>query len=110
MNREGFDKLIVQLSVASTGSLLLGMESTPVIISRCFRILPQKATGCHHQSIADCQLRKAFLEKNKDGQEDALTIAQFLLLKKEAWQREPSPLTLPNSKICPEEGRDSSTR
>ncbi len=46
MNRDGFDKFVMQLTKMSMRHRCLSVwNPRPVTISPCFRILPQKATG-----------------------------------------------------------------
>jgi transposase len=84
MNREGFDKLIVQLSVASTGSLLLGMESTGSYHIALFSYLTAKG---YRVAIINplliANFAKLSLRKTKTDKKDAFIIAQFLLMRKE---------------------------
>ena len=110
MNREGFDKLILRLPAReSISASRYGIDGQlpyrPVFLSYRKRL-----PGCHHQSSADRELRKAVLEKNEDGQEGCLYHRPILTPAEGGPASKPGLLALPNSKICPEEGRGSSTR
>jgi hypothetical protein len=73
MNREGFEKFVVQLTARSTASLLLGMESTASYPIALFSYLTAKGYRvASNQPIAHCKLREALLEKNEDRQEGCL--------------------------------------
>jgi len=96
MNREGFNKLILQLVAMSTTSLLLGMESTA---SYHIALLSYLTAKGYRVAIINplliANFAKLSLRKTKTDKKDAFTIAQFLLLKKEALatQRESPHLT-----------------
>ena len=82
MNREGFEKFVVQLTARSTASLLLGMESTASYPIALFSYLTAK--GYRVASINPlliANFAKLSLRKTKTDQKDAFTIAQFLLRK-----------------------------
>jgi transposase len=83
MNREGFDKLILQLPKET--SLLLGMESTASYHIALFSYLTAKG---YRVAIINPLLISNFaklsLRKTKTDKKDAFVIAQFLLLRKEA--------------------------
>ncbi len=85
MNREGFDKLILQFSVKNKASLLLGMESTASYHIALFSYLTAKG---YRVAIINplliANFAKLSLRKTKTDKKDALAIAQFLLLQKEA--------------------------
>jgi len=85
MNREGFDKLMLQLAARSTASLLLGMESTASYHIALFSYLTAKG---YRVAIINplliANFAKLSLRKTKTDKKDALTIAQFLLLRREA--------------------------
>jgi transposase len=82
MNREGFDKLILALP---SDNLLLGMESTASYHIALFSYLTAKG---YRVAIINplliANFAKLSLRKTKTDKKDALTIAQFLLLRKEA--------------------------
>ena len=85
MNREGFDKLILQLPAARKTSLLLGMESTASYHIALFSYLTEQG---YRVAIINplliANFAKLSLRKTKTDKKDAFTIAQFLLLQKEA--------------------------
>jgi len=85
MNREGFDKLVTRLAAVSTASLLLGMESTASYHIALFSYLTAKG---YRVAIINplliANFAKLSLRKTKTDKKDAFTIAQFLLLRKEA--------------------------
>ena len=85
MNREGFEKLILQLPAARKTSLLLGMESTASYHIALFSYLTAKG---YRVAIINplliANFAKLSLRKTKTDKKDAFTIAQFLLLQKEA--------------------------
>jgi transposase len=80
MNREGFDKLMLQLTAMSTASLLLGMESTASYHIALFSYLTAKG---YRVAIINPLLIANFAKLSLD-KKDAFTIAQFLLLQREA--------------------------
>ena len=84
MNREGFDKLVLQLAAMQTASLFLGMESTASYHIALFSYLTAKG---YHVAIINplliANFAKLSLRKTKTDKKDAFTIAQFLLLRKE---------------------------
>jgi transposase len=84
MNREGFDKLVLQLGARRAASLLLGMESTASYHSALFSYLTAKG---YRVAIINplliANFAKLSLRKTKTDKKDAFTIAQFLLLQKE---------------------------
>src|SRR5512136_2630702 len=84
MNREGFDKLVTRLAAVSTASLLLSMESTASYHLALFSYLTAKG---YRVAIINplliANFAKLSLRKTKTDKKDALTIAQFLLLRKE---------------------------
>jgi transposase len=83
MDRKGFEKLIVHLRGKS--SLLLGLESTACYHIALFSYLTAKG---YRVVIINPLLISNFvklqLRKTKTDKKDALTIAQFLMLRKEA--------------------------
>ena len=85
MNREGFEKFVVQLTARSTASLLLGMESTASYPIALFSYLTAKG---YRVAIINplliANFAKLSLRKTKTDKKDAFTIARFLLLRKEA--------------------------
>ena len=109
MNREGFDKLIVQLPTRETASLLFGMESTASYHIALFSYLTAKG---YRVAIINPLLIANFarlsLRKTKTDKKAALTIAEFLFLKREA--RQPNLLALASSKTCRGGGRGLPTR
>jgi transposase len=84
MNREGFDKFVLQLAARSAASLLLGMESTASYHIALFSYLTAKG---YRVAIINplliANFAKLSLRKTKTDKKDAFTIAQFLLLRKE---------------------------
>ena len=94
MNREGFEKLILQLPEGA--SLLIGMESTASYHIALFSYLTAKG---YRVAIINplliANFAKLSLRKTKTDKKDAFVIAQFLLLRKEvlAAQTEPPRLT-----------------
>jgi len=84
MNREGFEKLILQLPAARKTSLLLGMESTANYHIALFSYLTaQGYRVAIINPLLIANFTKLSLRKTKTDKKDA-TIAQFLLLQKEA--------------------------
>jgi transposase len=85
MNRNGFDKLVLQLTKLSTASLLLGMESTASYHIALFSYLTAKG---YRVAIINplliANFAKLSLRKTKTDKKDAFTIAQFLLLQRKA--------------------------
>jgi transposase len=83
MDKKGFEKLILHLK--GRGSLLLGLESTA-----CYHIaLFSYLTACGYRVVIINPLLisnfvRLQLRKTKTDKKDALTIAQFLMLRKEA--------------------------
>ena len=93
MNREGFEKFVVQLAARSTASLLLGMESTASYHIALFSYLTAKG---YRVAIINplliANFAKLSLRKTKTDKKDAFTIAQFLLLQRKAVNTQtPSP-------------------
>ena len=92
MNREGFDKLIVQLPTRETASLLFGMESTVSYHIAFFSYLTAKG---YRVAIINplliANFAKLSLRKTKTDKKAASTIAEFLLLKKEALVMQTEP-------------------
>ena len=84
MNRNGFDKLVLQLTKTSTASLLVGMESTASYHIALFSYLTAKG---YRVAIINplliANFAKLSLRKTKTDKKDAFTIAQFVLLRKE---------------------------
>ena len=84
MNREGFDKFVLQLAARSTASLLLGMESTASYHIALFSYLTAKG---YRVAIINPLLIANFaqlsLRKTKTDKKAAFTIAQFLQQQKE---------------------------
>ncbi len=67
MNRDGFEKLVVQLTKMNAAALLLGMESTASYhIASVFLSYRKRLPRCHYQPSADRELRKTLFEKNED--------------------------------------------
>jgi len=92
MNREGFDKLILQLPTRGTASLLFGLESTASYHIALFSYL---AAQGYRVAIINplliANFAKLSLRKTKTDKKAAITIAEFLLLKKEALAMETEP-------------------
>jgi transposase len=111
MNREGFEKLILQLPAARKTSLLLGMESTASYHIALFSYLTAQG---YRVAIINPLLIENFtklsLRKTKTDKKDAFTIAQFLLLQKEALATTPGLPALTSLRICLEDGRNLLTR
>jgi transposase len=85
MNREGFDKLILQLPAVGTASLLFGMESTASYHIALFSYLTAKGYQVALiNPLLIANFAKLSLRKTKTDKKDAFTIAQFLLLRREA--------------------------
>jgi transposase len=85
MDREGFDKLILQLPAERKTSLLLGMESTASYHIALFSYLTaQGYRVAIINPLLIANFAKLSLRKTKTDKKDAFTIAQFLLLQKEA--------------------------
>src|SRR5512137_80058 len=80
MNREGFDKLVLQLTARSTASLLLGMESTASYHIALFSYLTAKG---YRVAIINplliANFAKLSLRKTKTDKKDAMTIARVLM-------------------------------
>jgi len=89
MNREGFEKLILQLPETA----LIGMESTASYHIALFSYLTAKG---YRVAIINplliANFAKLSLRKTKTDKKAALTIAEFLLLKRETLATEPPPL------------------
>jgi transposase len=87
MDRKGFEKLILHLKRKS--SLLLGLESTACYHVALFSYLTAKG---YKVVIINPLLISNFvklqLRKTKTDKKDALTIAQFLVLRKEALEKQ----------------------
>jgi transposase len=88
MNREGFEKLILQLPETT----LIGMESTASYHIALFSYLTAKG---YRVAIINplliANFAKLSLRKTKTDKKAASTIAEFLLLKKEALAMETEP-------------------
>ena len=84
MNREGFDKFVLQLAARSAASLLLGMESTASYHIALFSYLTAKG---YRVAIINplliANFAKLSLRKTKTDKKAAFTIAQFLHQQKE---------------------------
>src|SRR5512135_2967657 len=84
MNRDGFDKLVLQLTKTSTASLLVGMESTASYHIALFSYLTAKG---YRVAIINplliANFAKLSLRKTKTDKKAAFTIAQFLQQRKE---------------------------
>lgn len=96
MNREGFDKLVLRLPTGEAASLLLGMESTASYHIALFSYLTaQGYRVAVINPLLIANFAKLSLRKTKTDKKAASTIAEFLLLKKEALatQTEPPRLT-----------------
>jgi transposase len=92
MNREGFDKLIVQLPTRETASLLFGMESTASYHIALFSYLTaQGYRVAIINPLLIANFAKLSLRKTKTDKKAASTIAEFLLLKKDALAMETKP-------------------
>jgi transposase len=84
MNREGFDKLILQLPAERKTSLPLGMESTASYHIALFSYLTaQGYRVAIINPLLIANFAKLSLRKAKTDKKDAFTIAQFLFLQKE---------------------------
>ena len=73
MNRNGFDKLVLQLTKLSTASLLLGMESTAsyhIALFSCLTAKGYRVAIINPLLIAN--FAKLSLRKNEDGQKGCL--------------------------------------
>jgi transposase len=92
MNREGFENLILRLP--ATTSLLLAIESTASYHIALFSYLTAKG---YRVAIINplliANFAKLSLRKTKTDRKDAFTIAQFLLLRKEAVMTQTDRLT-----------------
>jgi len=87
MDRKGFEKLIVHLKRKS--SLLLGLESTACYHIALFSYLTAKGYRVVIiNPLLIANFVKLQLRKTKTDKKDALTIAQFLLLKKETFENQ----------------------
>jgi transposase len=92
MNREGFDKLIVQLPTRETAPLLFGMESTASYHLALFSYLTaQGYRVAIINPLLIANFAKLSLRKTKTDKKAASTIAEFLLLKKEALVMQTEP-------------------
>jgi len=84
MNRDGFDKFVMQLTKMHAASLLVGMESTASYHIALFSYLTAKG---YRVAIINplliANFAKLSLRKTKTDKKDAFTIAQFVLLRKE---------------------------
>ena len=84
MNRDGFDKFVMQLTKMNAASLLVGMESTASYHIALFSYLTAKG---YRVAIINplliANFAKLSLRKTKTDKKDAFTIAQFVLLRKE---------------------------
>ena len=106
MNREGFEKLILQWPKEEPR--LIGMESTASYHIALFSYLTAKG---YQVAIINplliANFAKLSLRKTKTDKKDAFVIAQFLLLKKEALAMQTEPPRLSELKeLGPEEGKD----
>jgi len=85
MNRDGFDKFVTRLTAVNTASLLIGMESTASYHIALFSYLTAKG---YRVAIINplliANFAKLSLRKTKTDKKDAFTIAQFLLLQRDA--------------------------
>ena len=91
MNREGFDKLILELPEGVP--LLLGMESTASYHIALFSYLTaQGYRVAIINPLLIANFAKLSLRKTKTDKKAALTIAEFLLLKRETLTTEPPRL------------------
>ncbi len=87
MDKKGFEKLIVHLKRKS--SLLLGLESTACYHIALFSYLTAKGYRVVIiNPLLIANFVKLQLRKTKTDKKDALTIAQFLLLKKETLENQ----------------------
>jgi len=90
MDRNGFEKLVLHLK-GKNHALLLGLESTACYHIALFSYLTAKG---YRVVISNPLLISNFvklqLRKTKTDKKDALTIAQFLMLKREALEEHPS--------------------
>jgi len=85
MNREGFDKLLTRLATVNTVSLLVGMESTASYPIALFSYLTAKGYRVAViNPLLIANFAKLSLRKTKTDKKDAFTIAQFLLLQRNA--------------------------
>lgn len=90
MNREGFEKLILQLPEGVP--LLIGMESTASYHIALFSYLTaQGYQVAIINPLLIANFAKLSLRKTKTDKKAALTIAQFLLLRKEALTMQTEP-------------------
>jgi transposase len=90
MNREGFEKLVLQLPEGAP--LLLGMESTASYHIALFSYLTAKGYPVAIiNPLLIANFAKLSLRKTKTDKKDAFTIAQFLLLRKEVLTAQTEP-------------------
>lgn len=88
MDKKGFEKLIVHLK-SRRASLLLGLESTACYHITLFSYLTSKGYRVVIiNSLLIANFVKLQLRKTKTDKKDALVIAQFLMLRKEALSRQ----------------------
>jgi len=89
MDRTGFEKLILHLNQRSTASLLLGLESTACYHITLFSYLTAKGYKVVIiNPLLIANFTKLQLRKTKTDKKDAFTIAQFLMLRREALSRQ----------------------
>ena len=106
MDRKGFEKLLLHLK-GKECSLLLGLESTACYHIALFSYLTAKGYRVVIiNPLLIANFVKLQLRKTKTDKKDALAIAQFLMLRKEALRARHSRPTLWNCAIWPAEGRD----
>ncbi len=109
MERNGFEKLVLHLK--GNQSLLLGLESTA-----CYHIALFSYLTAHGYRVVIINpllisnFVKLQLRKTKTDKKDAFTIAQFLMLKREALEEHPCSLISWNFVIWPAEGNGLPTR
>ena len=85
MDKKGFEKLIVHLK-SRRAFLLLGLESTACYHITLFSYLTSKGYRVVIiNSLLIANFVKLQLRKTKTDKKDALVIAQFLMLRKEAF-------------------------
>lgn len=88
MDKKGFEKLIVHLK-SRRAFLLLGLESTACYHITLFSYLTSKGYRVVIiNSLLIANFVKLQLRKTKTDKKDALVIAQFLMLRKEALSRQ----------------------
>jgi transposase len=87
MSREGFDELVMKVSSVTKDkeSILIGMESTACYHINLYSFLTSKGfTVIIINPLLISNFMKLQLRKTKTDKKDALVIAQFLLMKKDA--------------------------